>query len=97
MDFQGIEAYKKYILGYRKAFPDINFTINGQIAEDDRVVDWFTASGTHKGDFMGIAPSGKHFEVMGIGISRIENNKMVEIRGAFDALGLMRQIGAVTI
>lgn len=95
MEFTGTEAYKKYMLGFRNAFPDIKFTIMEQIAKNDMVVDRFIVRGTHKGELWGIPPTGKKFEVMGIGISRIENNKMVEIWGVFDALGLMRQLGVV--
>jgi steroid delta-isomerase-like uncharacterized protein len=93
-EFTGVDAYKKYIQAYRNAFPDVKFTIKEQIAEDDKVVDRFTVSGTHKGELKGIPPSGKRFEVMGIGISRLKDNKMAEIWGVFDALGMMRQIGA---
>lgn len=94
-EFTGVAAYKKYILAYRNAFPDVEFTIEEQIACGDKVVDRFTVSGTHKGDLQGFAPTGKRFKVTGIGISKIKNNKMVEIWGVFDALGMMRQIGAI--
>jgi steroid delta-isomerase-like uncharacterized protein len=97
MEFTGTDAYKKYIMGFRNAFPDIKFTIKEQIAKDDMVVDRFIALGTHKGELWGIPPTGKTFQVMGIGISKIKENKMVEIWGVFDALGLMRQLGLVSV
>ena len=64
-------------------------------AEGDRVVVRFTAKGTHKGDLMGVAPSGKPIVVTGISIVRIAGGKIVEEWESFDQLGMMQQIGAI--
>ncbi|UCG68052.1 MAG: ester cyclase [Thermoplasmata archaeon] len=94
-NFMGIDRYKDYILAYRKAFPDVKFTFEDQIAEGDKVVDFFTIREAYKGELQGIPPTDRSFEIKGIAIIQIKNNKMVEIWGVFDALGMMRQIGAV--
>jgi len=54
----------------------------------------YTLSGTHRGDFQGIAASGKKVEARGVQIGRFENGKIVERWGATDELGIMRQIDA---
>ena len=58
------------------------------------MVGRWTFQGTHRGDFMGIAPSGKNVSVVGIAIYRIADGRIAEAWVAWDALGLMQQIGA---
>ena len=55
----------------------------------------YTLTGTHDGEFMGVAPTGKKIEINGIQIGRFENGKIVERWGSSDELGIMQQIGAV--
>jgi len=96
VEAKGLEAIKQYITVYRNAFPDVEFKINDQIAEGDKVVMHFTITGTHKGEFQGIAPTGKAIKMTGIAIHRIVNGKIVEIWSNWDALGLLKQLGAVS-
>ena len=77
------------------AFPDIQITIEDQVAEGDTVVSRWTIRATHQGELMDIPPSGKRVELMGVTISRIEGSKIVEDRDIYDALGMMQQIGAI--
>ena len=91
----GAEGVKQVVAGYRAAFPDLHFTIEDLIAEGDRVVNRWSLTGTHKGELMGIPPSGKQVTSTGISIVRIADGKIVEIWGASDQLGLMQQLGAV--
>ena len=79
----------------RAAFPDLRFTVEDMVAEGDKVVARGTMSGTHKGEFMGIAPSGKQMTVDIIEILRITGGKMVEHWNVVDSLGMMQQLGAV--
>lgn len=92
---QGREAYKQFALMYIAAFPDLHFTIEDMIAEGDTVVVRHTLRGTHKGDFMGIPPTGKQATVTGITITRIANGKGVETWADGDDLGLMQQLGVI--
>ena len=94
---KGLEAIRQYITAYRNAFPDVKFKINDQIAERDKVVMHFTITGTHNGNFQGIAPTGKSIKITGIAIHRIINGKIVEIWSNWDTLGLMQQLGAVSM
>ncbi len=92
---RGTEAFKQFVLMYRRAFPDMQLTIEDQIAEGDKVVTRWTARGTHQGELMGIPPTGKQATVTGITVGRVVNGKFVESWSNFDALGLMQQLGVV--
>jgi len=93
MTIQGFEAYKQYISMHFTAFPDLRFTIEEMVAEGDTVVVRQTACGTHRGELMGIPPTGKHVSTMGINIIRFANGKGVEEWFLGDALGLLQQFG----
>lgn len=77
------------------AFPDIHWTIDEQYAEGDHVITLFTWSGTHKGEFMGNAATGKQVKVGGVAFSAIKGGKWKRGRIIADRLGLMQQIGAI--
>ena len=94
-EVKGPEGYKQYVKMYRNAFPDLHFTIEDQIAEGDKVVTRWTCTGTHRGELMGIAPTGKLGTVTGIFIDRIAGGKAVETWAAWDALGMLQQLGVV--
>jgi predicted ester cyclase len=91
----GPEGSKMVVTVYRNAFPDIQFTIDEQIAEGDKVVTRWTGYGTHKGELAGIPPTGKSATVTGIGIDRIVNGKIVESWGTFDQFGMLQQLGVI--
>ena len=76
-------------------FPDFHLTIEDQIAADDKVVTRVTFRGTHRGEFRGIAPTGRRVEYGGIAIDRIENGRVVEGWHQADELGMLRQLGVV--
>ena len=79
----------------RAAFPDWHSDLEELIAEGDKVVERFTASGTHQGEIMGIAPTGRTVTLPGINIFRLQDGKIVERWGKLDMLGFMRQLGVV--
>jgi predicted ester cyclase len=95
MGFKGPEGFKNYVTTFTTAFPDLHLTIDDMVAEGDKVAMRLTARGTHKGDFMGIAPTGKQFTASGIVIQRIAGNKMAEGWLVNDVLGIMQQLGVV--
>lgn len=92
---RGPEGLKQQAEGYRSAFSDMRLTIDDIVAEDDRVVTRWTARGTHDGELFGMAATGKEATVTGITIDRIADGQVVESWNAWDALGLMQQLGAV--
>src|SRR3954464_6377588 len=78
---------------FHKAFPDFRSVIEDQIAEGDKVVTRWRASGTHQGEFRGIAPTGNKITVTGIGIFRFsEDGKVVESWDSMDQLGMMQPL-----
>jgi predicted ester cyclase len=89
------EAAKQQAADFRRGFPDVTSTVEDLIAEGDKVVARWRSRATHRGDYMGIAPSGKEVEFTGISFYRIEGNKIAESWSVEDQFGLMRQIGAV--
>ena len=75
------------------AFPDLRFTIEDLIAEDDRVATRTVLRGTHQGEFMGAPPTYRPIEVGMISIERIANDRIAEHWRISDDLALMRQLG----
>ena len=94
-DITGPEEYKQFISGLRTAFPDLRFIIDDRFTKEDKVVARWTAHGTHKEEFMGIAPTSKEVTVTGLVIHRFAGGKIQETWEAYDALGLMQQLGVV--
>ena len=90
-----LESYKEFLAARRAAFPDRRFVVEDIIAEGEKVSVRFTMRGTHKGDFRGIAPSGKEVTMTGIDMIRLSDGKMVEDRVEVDQLGMMRQLGVI--
>ena len=89
----GPEAYRQHVIRVTTAFPDLRFAIEDIVSEEDKLVVCWTISGTHKGEFMGIAPTGKKISVEGITINHIGYGKILDSNISWDALGLLRQLG----
>ena len=90
---KGREELKQFFSKLRDAFPDMKMTLDDLIAEDEKVVNRFTCTGTHKGDLMGIPPTGKKVTWNGIGIHHFANGKMIESWIYADVLGILHQLG----
>ncbi len=89
------EGMKQFFAMAHSAFPDFHSTLEDMFAEGDKVVQRFTARGTHKGEWMGIAPTGKQITISGIAIHRITDGKIVEGWTSMDMLGALQQLGVV--
>ena len=94
-DIRGPEGVKQFAGMYRNAFPDVQMSVEDQVAEGDIVVTRWIASGTHQGDLMGIAPTGNRVTVTGTSIERVVDGRIEETWDNYDALGMMQQIGAI--
>ena len=92
---QGRDGYQRLALMFNTAFPDGHTTIEEMIAEGDLVATRFTTAGTHRGELMGVAATGRRVEVTATSIYRIADGKLAEGWVNFDALGLLQQIGAL--
>ena len=94
-DIHGPEGAKQFDRMLRGAFPDIQVTVEDQVAEGDRVATRWVCRGTHEGEFQGIPPTGRTVTMNGMTIFRIANGKLVEGWNRPDLLGMLQQIGAV--
>jgi predicted ester cyclase len=84
---------KQNFTAFRSAFPDWREKVVDMVAEDDKVIGRFKCSGTHRGEMMGIAPTGRRMQVDEVYFLRVENGKFVEFWGLEDNLTRMRQLG----
>ena len=89
----GPDAYKREVARFIRAFPDLRFTIEDLIAEQDTVVACWTISGTHKGEFRDISPTGKTVPIEGITIHNIANGKIMDSYVTWDEFGVRQQLG----
>lgn len=92
---RGRSGFKQLYETYTRAFPDCQATIEETLSEGDKVMVHYTFVGTHTGELMGIAPSGKPVLVKGTAFARFAGGQIVEETTIWDTLGLMQQIGAV--
>lgn len=92
----GPEGVKQGFVMLRRAFPDLEITVEEMIGEGDTVVSRLTMRGTHRGEFMGIAPTGKRVEVAVMDVVRFAGGKAVEHRDLMDTLSLMQQLGVIS-
>jgi len=89
------EGLKQHIAIFEAGFPRYWLKAEDMIVEGTKVAVRATFGGTHQGDLMGIAPTGKEVSGDGILIYRIENAKIVEFWSGFDQLTILQQLGVV--
>jgi steroid delta-isomerase-like uncharacterized protein len=90
------EGHHQFLLHFRSAFPDVQYTMDDLIAEGDKVVDRWTVHATHLGEFLGIQPTGKEISFWGIDILRIVDGKIAEIWHLEDQLSAFQQLGVIS-
>ena len=94
-DTPGPESMKRFVTTHRTALPDYACTIEAQIAEGDLVVTRWTVRGTHQGELLGVAPTGRRVTLPGIVIDRIADGQLAETWLQADVLGMLQQLGAL--
>lgn len=92
-DITGPEEVKQYFSSIHKAFPDFHMKLEDAVAEGDEVCSRFSAHCTHKGEYMGIPPTGKEIDFRMINIARFKDGKQVEVWQSYDTLNTMQQMG----
>ena len=92
---RGPESYKQFETMFFKGFPDWHETIEDIVAEGDKVWVRFTGRGTHKGEWLGLAPTGKKITITGVQIWRIIDGKVVEKDSVGDLLNAYKQLGII--
>lgn len=94
-EFHGIDAVIEHERHLYDAFPDMAYTLEAVLAEDDMVAGRWTVAGTHEGEFHGIPPTGEAVEIPACGVFRVEAGKFAEVWLTYDRLGMMTQLGVV--
>lgn len=90
---RGPAGYLAIISMMRSGFPDIQWSLEEMVAEEDKVAARFIMKGTHHGAFFGVPPTGKPIKVQAMNLYRLNNGQIVEEYGQPDMLGLLQQIG----
>lgn len=93
---QGREGFKGFIRYLRTAFPDLAFRIEEEIACGPRIITRFRMTGTHQGQWLEFAPTGRPIDLPGADIFRVEGGRIAEVRVFYDTLGLLQQLGVVS-
>ncbi|KXL51706.1 snoaL-like polyketide cyclase [Anaerotignum neopropionicum] len=85
----GVDGMKQHMMEVRKTYPDLKMIIINQYCDGDYVISEFIMEGTHKGEWLGMKPSGKLIKISGVNIDKMADGKIIEHGGAantFDAL-----------
>jgi predicted ester cyclase len=93
-EWRGLEGIKGEVRRHRTSFPNWNERVEDIIAEGDKVVIRFTSTGTQRGEFEGIAPTGRKVQIQEVAIYRLVGGKIVEQWGLPDIHGLLEQLSA---
>jgi len=94
-ELKGADAGMEVAQGYATAFPDGRIEVTSIKEAGDTAIVEFVARGTHKGDLMGIAPTGKSIDIRVCNVMDIRDGKIHKEREYFDALTMMAQLGVV--
>ncbi len=90
---EGVEDLRAFVRAFRSAFPDLRIQIVDQIAEANQVSTRIAMSGTHRGDFLGLAETGRRVQIQGVVVSRLEEGLIIEEWELLDQFTLLQQLG----
>jgi steroid delta-isomerase-like uncharacterized protein len=91
----GLAGLKETLTRIRRAFPDLQWSVEEQMAEDNKVLTRFLWSGTHRGEFLGVPAANRVVRVWGMVIDRFEGRKVKSTRILLDTLSMLQQLGFV--
>lgn len=94
---QGPEGFIQFFTAVRSAFPDLSVHVEHMVADEDNVALAYTMTGTHQGDFLGVAPTEAKISARGVQIGRFENGLLAERWGSSDQLGILQQLGTAPV
>lgn len=92
---KGLDGFRDFVTSIRTAFPDVSMKVENIFGEGDHVCCRWSATGTHRGDFMGISATGKRFKITGTDTFRFSGGKIVENYCNWDALGMFKSLGLI--
>ena len=94
-NMQGLEWFREHLLTFHRCYPDMIITVDGQVAEEDTVVTWWTMRGTHSGDWGGVTATHKPIRLSGVNVQKIRNGRIVEHLGGSNSLEALLELGVV--
>ena len=86
------EGVERFVSQFLTSFPDLKHTVEGMIAEGDQVAVRFSVHGTHSGQWLDFAPTGRPIQYTGVTLARITGNKIVEHHTWWDKAALIEQL-----
>jgi len=89
----GPAAYRRQVERFLAGLPDLKFVVDDTVSEGDKLVVYWTITGTHRGEFLGVPPTNKRVAFTGITINQVADGKILESTVIWDGLGLMKQFG----
>jgi steroid delta-isomerase-like uncharacterized protein len=95
LPIRGLDGMREHLLTFHRVYPDLRAVVDGQIAEGDIVVTWWTMRGTHLGEFAGVKPSGQTIVLKGVNVQRFRDGLIVEQWGGSNSLEALLSIGAL--
>jgi len=93
----GLEGTKQAYRMLFTAFPDLEVTILDMAAEGEKIMAYKKFQGTHKGPYLGVAPTGKQIEYHAVDIFRIVDGRFKEHWGVADKTDMMKQLGIIKL
>lgn len=93
----GREGFREFFRTLTTAFPDAQLAPETMVADEENIAFAYTLSGHHRGEFLGVAPTGNRVEVRGVQIGRFRDGRIVERWGSTDELGILQQLGATPV
>jgi steroid delta-isomerase-like uncharacterized protein len=92
-ELRGVEGLQGLLTAYRRGFPDLELVIDDMFGDGDRVATAFTFNGTHRGELMGVPPTGRSVSVHGVIHSRVQDGRIVEEWELIDLATMYQQLG----
>ena len=89
------DSWAAFMSAFPVAFPDAQISVDASVAERDIVASRWTLTGTHRGEFQGVPPTGTAVTMVGIDFTRVVGGKITQHWAQFDVIGVMQQIGAI--
>jgi steroid delta-isomerase-like uncharacterized protein len=91
---RGRDNYLAVVAANADTFEDLVWTVEEMVADGDAVAVRYTMTGTHRGEFAGIPPTGKAVVAQSMAFYRLADGQIVEERAQLDMLGILQQLGA---
>jgi predicted ester cyclase len=94
---EGHEGLRRFHRALWEAFPDASLTVQDMLVEDDRAALRYRLAGTHRGPYLGVAPTGAAIDVQAMMVVRVRDGLLAEEWHSPTELAILRQLGAIEV